>query len=98
MQAISHRQAGRDKGHVQDVLAAAAVPDLLLIHAPCCCHPPFRCIEGLKFTTTTGQTAMVGGGGNNLAKALSDAYVYGFKGTAGVGMSCKLQSFTEAAD
>jgi hypothetical protein len=26
---------------------------------------------------------MVGGGGNNLAKALSDAYVFGFKGTAG---------------
>jgi hypothetical protein len=27
---------------------------------------------------------MVGGGGNNLAKALSNAYVFGFKGTAGV--------------
>lgn len=65
---------------------------------PCCCFcsspnpspsllhpPPLRCIEGVKFTTTTGQSMSVGAAGSYVAKALSEAYVFGFKGTAGEG-------------
>jgi len=42
-----------------------------------------NCIKGVKFTTTTGQSFAVGEAGTFLSKAINDAYVFGFKGTAG---------------
>lgn len=53
----------------------------MLLLPPCRC--PARCIEGLKFTTTTGQSLSVGDAGSYVSKVLSEAYVFGFKGTAG---------------